>query len=111
MPARTSLGEIRTRRRSQRAAGPSASARRAASSQETGARAYQRLAARRVAGPAPRPLEKKGGLVEAVREAIDLVVWGRGDFYLCVSTGRACQAVVASGVAKNPRLVELQCLE
>ena len=40
--ARTSLGEVRTRRRSRRAAGPSASARRAASSQNTGARAYQR---------------------------------------------------------------------
>jgi hypothetical protein len=39
--ARTSLGEVRTRRRSRRAAGPSASARRAASSQNTGARAYQ----------------------------------------------------------------------
>ena len=35
-------GEVRTRRRSRRAAGPSASARRAASSQNTGARAYQR---------------------------------------------------------------------
>jgi hypothetical protein len=34
--ARTSLGEVRTRRRSRRAAGPSASARRAASSQHTG---------------------------------------------------------------------------
>jgi hypothetical protein len=40
--ARTSLGEVRTRRRSRRAAGPSASARRAASSQNTGARAHQR---------------------------------------------------------------------
>jgi hypothetical protein len=40
--ARTSLGEVSTRRRSRRAAGPSASARRAASSQDTGARAYQR---------------------------------------------------------------------
>jgi hypothetical protein len=40
--ARTSLGEVRTRRRSRRAAGPSASARRATSSQNTGARAYQR---------------------------------------------------------------------
>jgi hypothetical protein len=39
--ARTSLGDVRTRRRSRRAAGPSASARRAASSQNTGARAYQ----------------------------------------------------------------------
>lgn len=42
--ARTSLGEVRTRRRSRRAAGPRPSARRAASSQNTGARAYQRLA-------------------------------------------------------------------
>jgi hypothetical protein len=42
MSARTSLEEVRTRRRSRRAAGPSASARRAASSQNTGARAYQR---------------------------------------------------------------------
>jgi hypothetical protein len=41
--ARTSLGEVRTRRRSRRAAGPSASARRVASSQNTGARAYQRV--------------------------------------------------------------------
>jgi hypothetical protein len=40
--ARTSLGEVRTRRRSRRAAGPSVSASRAASSQNTGARAYQR---------------------------------------------------------------------
>jgi hypothetical protein len=39
--ARTSLGEVSTRRRSRRAAGPSASAKRAASSQNTGARAYQ----------------------------------------------------------------------
>ena len=39
--ARTSLVEVRTPRRSRRAAGPSASARRAASSQNTGARAYQ----------------------------------------------------------------------
>jgi len=42
--ARTSLGEVRTRRRSRRAAGPSASAMRAASSQNIAARAYQRLA-------------------------------------------------------------------
>ena len=41
--ARTWLGEVRTRRRSRRAAGPSASARRAASSQNTGAREYQRV--------------------------------------------------------------------
>ena len=34
--ARTSLGEVRTRRRSRRASGPSASAKRAASSQNTG---------------------------------------------------------------------------
>ena len=40
--ARTWLGEVRTRRRSRRAAGPSAAARRTASSQNTGARAYQR---------------------------------------------------------------------
>jgi hypothetical protein len=36
--ALTSRGEVRTRRRSRRAAAPSASARRAASSQNTGAR-------------------------------------------------------------------------
>jgi len=41
--ARIWLGEVRTRRRSRRAAGPSASTRRAASSQNTGAREYQRV--------------------------------------------------------------------
>ena len=42
--ARISLGEVRTSRRSRRAAGPSASARRAASSQNTGAQRISGLA-------------------------------------------------------------------
>ena len=42
-------------------------------------------------------LEKEGGLDGAVREALDLVVWGRGDFYLCVAPVRENPSSMADG--------------
>jgi hypothetical protein len=92
--ARTSLGEVRTRRRSRRAAGPSASARRAVSSQDTGARAYQRPA---------RPGEllidceedrtlRGGAGRDAAGRPTDLNLSGEAIVLAGVSDGLFCQA-------------------
>jgi hypothetical protein len=77
--ARTSLGEVRTRRRSRRAAGPSASARRAASSQNTRARAYQRSGLQgscRYIRPVVKPPWQSPGCQDGIRSPpITIATW------------------------------------
>ena len=44
------------------------------------------------------PHRSKGaGLEGAVRESLDFVVWGRGDFYLCVAPVRENPSSMADG--------------
>src|SRR5215204_4585548 len=40
---------------------------------------------------------EEGGLEGAVRESLDLVVWGRGDFYVCVAPVRENPSSMADG--------------
>jgi hypothetical protein len=55
------------------------------------------LEARRAAGPGLRPPRERGGLDGAVWEALDLVVWGRGDVYFCLAPVRENPPNMADG--------------